>query len=174
MPQYKEGSLTYTNNFLNTDLQYPQVVQSVIPSGAGFFFSWVYLQPRDKARALDPWSWSPLLTVEIHGNFRRLSSSESQSRCSNDASERKVFIVEQDIIHATTNARVRLPKHVGLVITIKHFAWSKQSITLHNRLGHYCSCDKTEGMETSIANETIAKTELTGGIIIPSNTTPGI
>lgn len=138
------------------------------------FFSWVYLQPRDKARALDPWSWSPLLTVEIHGNFRRLSSSESQSRCSNDACERKVFIVEQDIIHATTNARVRLPKHVGLVITIKHFAWSKQSITLHNRLGHYCSCDKTEGMEISIANETIARTELTGGIIIPSNTTPGI
>ena len=78
-------------------------------------WSWIFfmsLPPakKHKARALDPWSWSPLLTIEIHGNFRRLSSSESQSRCSNDASERKVFIVEQEIIHATTKCQSEASK----------------------------------------------------------------
>ena len=174
MPQYKEGSLTYTNNFLNTDLQYPQVVQSVIPSGAGFFFheftSSQETRPGHLILDPDPRYWL-LRYMVTSGDYLPVNHNlDAQTM----QVKRKVFIVEQDIIHATTNARVRLPKHVGLVITIKHFAWSKQSITLHNRLGHYCSCDKTEGMETSIANETIARTELTGGIIIPSNTTPGI
>ncbi len=40
-------------------------------------------------------------------------------------------------------------------------------------MGHCCSYEQTEIVETALANETIARSEVNGGVIIPSNISPG-
>lgn len=68
-----------------------------------------------KARALipDPLYW--LLRYMISSD--KYLPNNNNSSCSNIANERKVLMIGQDIVHAMTNARVKLPKHVGLGIT---------------------------------------------------------
>ncbi|CAB4006598.1 Hypothetical predicted protein, partial [Paramuricea clavata] len=41
-------------------------------------------------------------------------------------------------------------------------------------MGHCCSYEQTEIVETALADETIARSELNGGVIIPSNISPGV
>ena len=93
--------------------------------------------------------------------------------CLNVSHERKILMIRQDVVHAASNSRVKLPKHVSLGITIKHLTRLKQLITLLNRMGH-CSYEQTEIVETALANETLARSELNGGVIIPSNISPGV
>ncbi|KXJ20012.1 hypothetical protein AC249_AIPGENE15286 [Exaiptasia diaphana] len=96
----------------------------------------------------------------------------SQESCLNESDERKVIMMAQDIIHSSSHARVKLPKQVGLAMTVKHLTGSKQLITLLNRMGQCSSYDETEQVETSLANETLARAAA-DGVIIPSNITQG-
>lgn len=93
--------------------------------------------------------------------------------CSNIADERKIIMTGQDLVHCVSHARVKLPKHVGLGISVRHLTGSKQLITILNRMGHCCSYEEVELVDTSLANEILAKSDETG-VIIPSNIHPGV
>lgn len=89
-----------------------------------------------------------------------------------EADERHICAIAQDIIHATTHGRVKTSKHVGLAMSVRHRTGSKQVITLLKRLGHCSSYDVTEIMDSSIANEIIAKSSQERAVT-PSNITAG-
>ena len=48
------------------------------------------------------------------------------SSCRNDSDERKVLCLAQDAIHCSSHGRVKLPKHVGLAMCVRHLTGSKQ------------------------------------------------
>ncbi|XP_028412609.1 uncharacterized protein LOC114535509 [Dendronephthya gigantea] len=124
-----------------------------------------------KARALIPdnlyWLVRYMVSTEVY-------AADPSPICSDVTRERKILMICQDVIHAASNSRLKLPKHVSLGITIKHITRSKQLITLLNRMGHCCSYEQTEIVETALAKEAIARSELNGGVIIPSNISPGV
>ena len=45
---------------------------------------------------------------------------DAESDCSNDSDERKVLCLAQDVIHCTSHGRVKLPKHLGLAMSVRH------------------------------------------------------
>lgn len=98
---------------------------------------------------------------------------ETGEPCSNLADERKIIMTGQDLLHCASHARVKLPKHVSLAISVRHLTGSKQMITLLNRMGHCCSYEEVELVDTSLANEVLAKSDETG-VVIPSNIHPGV
>ena len=77
----------------------------------------------------------------------------------------------QDLIHCASHAQVKLPKHVGLTMTVKHLTGSKQLITLLNRMCYCSSYEEIEQVETSLANESIARAHASG-VMIPTNIRP--
>ena len=98
---------------------------------------------------------------------------ETGEPCLNLADERKIIMTGQDLVHCASHARVKLPKHVSLAISVRHLTGSKQLITMLNRMGHCCSYEEAELVDTALANEIIAKSDETG-VIIPSNIHPGV
>ena len=92
---------------------------------------------------------------------------DAKSDCSNDSDERKVLCLAQDIIHCMSHGQMKLPKHLGLAISVRHLTGSEQLVSILNRTGH-CSCySEIESVETGLA-----KSE-SDGTIIPSNITSG-
>lgn len=79
----------------------------------------------------------------------------------------------QDLIHCASHARIKLPKHISLAMSIKHLTRSKQLISLLNRMGHCSSYEETEEVETSLANESLARADI-AGVVIPTNISPGV
>ena len=57
-------------------------------------------------------------------------------------------------------------------MSIHHLTGSKQLVTMLNRMGHCVSYDDVEVMDTSLAKEVLARSELTG-VVVPPNITPG-
>ena len=97
---------------------------------------------------------------------------DAKSDCSNYSDERKVLCLAQDVIHCVSHGRVKLPKHLGLAISVRHLTVSKQLVSILNRMGH-CSCySEIESVETGLARECLAKLER-DGTVIPSNITSG-
>ena len=90
----------------------------------------------------------------------------------NITDERKIIMVGQDLIHCASHARVKLPKQVGLAMCVKHLTGSKQLITLLNRMGHCSSYEEIAQVETSLANESLARSDYSG-VLIPTNINPG-
>lgn len=86
--------------------------------------------------------------------------------------DRKILSIAQDIIHCSSNARVKTPKHVGLAISTHHLTSSKQMITLLNRMGHCISYDEMKSVDASLATEVLAQSE-EYGTVLPSNIVPG-
>ena len=123
----------------------------------------------DTAKALLPKSLYWLIRWIVTGEQ---FSDHLPSSASNSTDERKIIMTGQDLIHCTTHARVKLPKHVGLAMSIKHLTGSKQLITLLNRMGHCSSYEEIEQVETSLANESLARADISG-VIIPTNINPG-
>lgn len=78
----------------------------------------------------------------------------------------------QDLFHCASQARIKLPKHIGLGMSVKHLTGSKQLVTLLNRMGHCSSYDEIVQVENSLANESLAKADVSG-VIIPTNINPG-
>ena len=82
-------------------------------------------------------------------------------------------MLAQDVEHCATHARDSMPKHVALGIAVRHMTRSKQVITMLSRKGHCSSSDDVEAMDTSIANEIIAKSDISG-VVLPSNISTGV
>ena len=80
--------------------------------------------------------------------------------------------IAQDIIHCNTKGRVKLPKHTSLAMCVHHLTSSKRLIELLNRMGHCVSYDERCAVNTSIAEEVLAKIE-EFGTLIPTNIKPG-
>ena len=76
--------------------------------------------------------------------------------CRNMADERHVLSFAQDVIHSASNARVKVPKHVSLAMTVHYLTTSKLLITLLNRMGHCSSYDEIQSVDTSLAMEVVA------------------
>ena len=95
-----------------------------------------------------------------------------ESSCSIAADERRVLCLAQDLIHCASHGRVKLPKHVGLAMSVRHMTGSKQLVSILNRMGHCSSYDEIESVDTGLAKEILAKSQ-DCGTVIPSNISPG-
>ena len=82
-------------------------------------------------------------------------------------------MLAQDVVHCATHARANMPKNVALGIAVRHIMRSKELIIMLSRMGHFSSYDDVEAMDTSIANEIIAKSDIFG-IVLPSNISTGV
>ena len=82
-------------------------------------------------------------------------------------------MLAQDVVHCATHARANMPKHVALGIAVRHITRSKELIIMLGRMGNFSSYDDVEAMDTSIANEIIAKSDIFG-IVLPSNISTGV
>ena len=80
--------------------------------------------------------------------------------------------IAQDIIHCSTKGRVKLPKHTSLAMCVHHLTSSKRLIELLNRMGHCVFYDEMRAVNTSIAEEVLAKVE-EFATVIPTNIKPG-
>ena len=58
----------------------------------------------------------------------------------------------QDICHAVTSGRWKLPKHILLCTTIRHLYRNRQLTTILNRLGHCETYDFGLELETALAD----------------------
>ncbi|MCG7875527.1 MAG: hypothetical protein N0C90_04285, partial [Candidatus Thiodiazotropha endolucinida] len=92
--------------------------------------------------------------------------------CKNAADEKRIVMLGQDIVQCSSHGRIKTPKHASLAMAVRHLTGSKQLITILSRMGHCCSYDETEVIDTSLAMESLAKAEETG-VVIPSNISPG-
>lgn len=60
---------------------------------------------------------------------------------------------------------VKLPKHTTLAMCVRHLTSSKRLIELLNRLGHCVSFNEMRAVNTSIAEDVLAKAEEFGTVI---------
>ena len=67
--------------------------------------------------------------------------------------------IAQDIIHCNTKGCDKLPKHTSFAMCVHHLTSSKRLIELLNRMGHCVSYDEMRAVNTSIAEEALAKVE---------------
>ena len=86
--------------------------------------------------------------------------------------DRKVLSIAQDIIHCSSNARVKTPKHVSLAMSTHHLTGSKQIIMLLSRMGHCISYEEMKSVDASLATEVLAQSE-EYDTVLPSNISPG-
>ena len=78
------------------------------------------------------------------------------------ADERHIITIGQDIIHSASHGRVKTPKHVGLAVSLRHVTGSKTIINILNCMGHCSSYEDVEAVDTSLAMEAVAKSNLFG------------
>ena len=100
---------------------------------------------------------------------------QALTSCSIAADERRVLCLAQNLIDCASHGRVKLPKHVGLAMTVRHMTGSKRLVSILNRMGHCLCCsfyDEIESVDTGLAKEILAKSQ-DCGIVIPSNISPG-
>lgn len=93
----------------------------------------------------------------------RPSNALNQSTAIED--KRQILSIAQDIIHCNSKGRVKLPKHTSLAICVHHLTTSKRLIELLNRMGHCVSYDEMRAVNTSIAEDVLAKAEEFGSVI---------
>lgn len=103
-----------------------------------------------------------------------LTTGKMPSDVRNDLTlNRRVLSIAQDIIYATTSARCRTPKHVGLAISVKHLTGSKQIIEMLHSQGHSISYTDVCKYESEVATQVMSKATDEGGHFLPSNIYPG-
>ena len=127
----------------------------------------------ESARRIVPRSlyWLILLLISSDGPGKDFHFDKPTTSVKTE-DDRRVLSIAQDIIHCASNARVKLPKQVGLAMTIRHLTGCKQLVVLLNRMGHSSSYDEVRAVDTSLAKEVLAKVE-TSGTVIPSNISSG-
>ncbi|CAH3166536.1 unnamed protein product [Porites lobata] len=112
----------------------------------------------ETARQLIPDSLYLLIKQLVVSDKRvRPSNPLNQSTAIED--ERQILSIAQDIIHCNSKGRVNLPKHTSLAICVHHLTTSKRLIELLNRMGHCVSYDEMRAVNTSIAEDVLAKAE---------------
>ena len=92
--------------------------------------------------------------------------------------ERKVLSIAQDIINTYSNGRKKMPKHVGLGLTIRNLVHtcSKEITTMLNHHGHFVNYWECEQIHTSWAISVMkAYAEKDGyyKAVVQSNINPG-
>ena len=86
--------------------------------------------------------------------------------------DNKVFSITQDIISLNSNGKKRMPKNIGLAISLKNSVRSKEFVTYMNYLGHCISYDDALRMDTTWASEIIESNE--GYSTTPTNVKSGV
>ena len=118
----------------------------------------------ETARQLIPDSLYLLIKQFVVSDKRaRPSNALNQSTAIED--ERQILSIAQDIIHCNSKGRVKLPKHTSLAICVHHLTTSTRLIELLNRTGHCVSYDEMRAVNTSIAEDVLAKAEEFGTVI---------
>jgi len=125
----------------------------------------------ESARRIIPPSLYWLLRIMITSNETGVDDFDQPNPCVKIEDERRILSIAQDIIHCTSNARVKLPKQIGLAMAVCHLTRCKQLVVLLNQMGHISSYEELLAVDTSLATEVIAKAE-TYGTVIPSNISP--
>ena len=151
-----------------------QIIKSDIKNCDG-----IKVQPLDKedlclskAKEVIPESLYSLLCWVISNPSKIQGDDSAVPKCLNEADERRIIMIAQDVVHSVTHGRVKTPKHVALGISVRHITGSKQVITLLNRMGHCPSYEEIEAVDTGLAREILASKE-SCGVVIPSNISPG-
>ena len=121
----------------------------------------------ETARKLIPdclyWLIKLLVTAD-----KRSRPTDVLSQSTNMEDERQILSIAQDIIYCNTKGRVKLAKHTSLAMCVHHLTSSKRLIELLNRMGHCVSYDEMRAVNTSNAEEVLAKVE-EFGTVIPTN-----
>ena len=84
----------------------------------------------------------------------------------------KIKSIAQDIISAATNGKKRMPKNVGLGVSLKNSLRSKEYITHMSKLGHSVSYDDVQRIETSWTSSVLESGD--GYATLPSNTVKNV
>lgn len=124
------------------------------------------------SRSMIPGSLYWILRWIITNSGNEIEDDLTSKACISEADERRVLMIAQDVVHCASHGRIKMPKHVSLGMSIRHLTGSKQLVTMLNRMGHCISYDDVEVIDTSLAKEVLARSELTG-VIVPTNITPG-
>ncbi len=82
----------------------------------------------ETSRAITPKSLYSLLQNIISPAKHDVDDTNQQ-----DTVDRRVIMLAQDLIHCASRARIKLPKHTSLAMTVRHLTGSKQLITILNR-----------------------------------------
>ena len=78
--------------------------------------------------------------------------------------------IGQDICRAATQGKWKLPKHVGLGMTVRHLFRSKKLMTVLNRFRHSKNYSFNVESETAIANQLEKKSSLITNEIVKNPT----
>jgi hypothetical protein len=65
----------------------------------------------------------------------------------NETMDRKVKSIAQDLLHVTTNGKIKTPKHVGLPVALKKQGATKRVVQALNHFGHCLSYQQTTAMK---------------------------
>ena len=71
----------------------------------------------------------------------KFEQKDDNESCPNDADERKILSLAQDVIHCTSHGQKKLPKHISLAMSVRHLTGSKQIVTMLNSRGNCSSYD---------------------------------
>ena len=123
--------------------------EEMVPDVLYMFLRWIF----DEAARKDA---NP---IRMHSDKERL--------------HRRILSVAQDMIFIDSNGSKDTPKHVGMAISLRHLTGSRTAISMLNQLGHLSSYEKTERIDTAIAESIIAKAE-EDGVVLPTNIRPGV
>jgi hypothetical protein len=83
--------------------------------------------------------------------------------------QRLVNSFGQDLCHAVTNGRLKLPKHLLLGMTLRHMTGSAEILTLMNHFGHCQSYSQILELETAMCNSTVGRENSIPAPISPTN-----
>ena len=106
-----------------------------------------------------------LLIKQLMVSDKRARPSNALNQSTAIEDERQILSIAQDIIHCNSKGRVKLPKHTSLAMCVHHLTSSKRLIKLLNRMGHCISYDEMYAVNTSIAEDVLAKAEEFGTVI---------
>ena len=92
---------------------------------------------------------------------------EKSGFCVEPDLNRRVLDVTQDTVYCASNSRCKIPKHVGLAVSVKHLSGSKQVIKMLNSIGHSLSYEDIGTLDSTIADNLASRR--TEGSFLPSN-----
>ncbi len=111
-------------------------------------------------------------TWMMNTDAQHFNPDDMTSECQTKVNEHQILSIAQDVLYVMSGHRIKTPKQVGLGMAVRHLTSSKLLITVLNRLGNCVSYEHIETIDTSLAEEIIAKSEEFGNVIL-SNITSG-
>ena len=93
----------------------------------------------------------PVLT-----EFLELLITGKSKKTTNNASERTERLatsIAEDVCVAVTHAKLKIPKHLLLGVSLHHLTGSAQIVTMLNRFGHCCSYSQVLDLENAMVSQ---------------------